>query len=193
MGKSAVQPPVLGEIQKIIRTLIETQQETGHQLKQMAEEAARDRKAAAKRMKELNELFTGQWGKLMESLVAGDLIRLLKERKIDVHDLSKERQRDWGGKTYEFDLIAIDGKEMVVVEVKTTLRREDVDYFINKLGDFRKIFPEYAKKTVYGAVAYLKANESSARYAEKRGLFVIRATGSSSSITNIPSFRPTHF
>jgi len=214
MGKSAVASPVLEEIHEIIRDLGKAQKETDRQLTRMAKEAERDRKSAErdrksaerdrksaerdrtsaeKRMNALNELFTGQWGKLMESLVEGDLIRLLKERKIDVRDLSRERQKSWGNKDYEFDLIAIDGKEMVVVEVKTTLRLADVKHFIDKLGDFRTIFREYANRTVYGAVAYLRANESSARYAEKQGLFVIRATGSSSSITNAQSFRPTPF
>jgi len=144
-------------------------------------------------MKELIDLFTGPWEKLRESLMKGDLARLLKERKIEVCDLSRERQKSWGNKDYEFDLIAIDGQEMVVVEVKTTLRLADVKDFISKLGDFRTIFREYATRTVYGAVAYLKANESSARYAEKQGLFVIRATGSSSSLTNAQSFHPTPF
>jgi len=200
MGKSAVASPVLEEIHEIIRDLSKSQQETDRQLTRMAKEAERDRKsaerdrkAAEKRMKELNELFTGQWGKLMESLVEGDLVRLLKDRKIEVRDLSENRRRNCDNKDYEFDLIAIDGQEMVVVEVKTTLRLADVKDFISKLGDFRTIFREYADRTVYGAVAYLRANESSARYAEKHGLFVIRATGSSSSITNAQSFRPTLF
>ena len=48
----------------------------------------------------------------------------------------------------------------------------------------------YAEHTVYGAVAYLKADESSDTYAERQGLYVIRATGSSASITNREGFRP---
>ena len=51
----------------------------------------------------------------------------------------------------------------------------------------------YAEHTVYGAVAYLKADESSDTYAERQGLFVIRATGSSASITNREGFRPRSF
>ena len=51
--------------------------------------------------------------------------------------------------------------------------------------------PEYGDKRAYGAVAYLKADEGSAVYAEK-GLFVIRATGSSASITNRRGSRRGH-
>ncbi len=46
---------------------------------------------------------------------------------------------------------------------------------------------------MYGAVAYLKADESADRYAEGQGLFVIRATGSSASITNAENFKPRTF
>ncbi|MDE0217820.1 MAG: hypothetical protein OXJ90_01020 [Spirochaetaceae bacterium] len=37
--------------------------------------------------------------------------------------------------------------------------------------------PEYGDKVSYGAAAYLKADEGSAVYAERQGMFVIRATG----------------
>ena len=46
---------------------------------------------------------------------------------------------------------------------------------------------------VYGAVAYLKADESSDTYAGGRGLFVIRVTGSRASITNREDFTPRAF
>ena len=36
-------------------------------------------------MDKLGELFNGQWGKLMESLVEGDLVGLLQQRGIAVH------------------------------------------------------------------------------------------------------------
>ena len=65
--------------------------------------------------------------------------------------------------------------------------------FIGKLKKFKKWRPEYKDKKVYGAVAYLKANGSSDIYAEKQKLFVIKAAGSSSSITNAKNFKPKVF
>ena len=37
-----------------------------------------------RRLRKLDELFNGQWGKLMEALVEGDLIELLNQRGIQV-------------------------------------------------------------------------------------------------------------
>ena len=51
----------------------------------------------------------------------------------------------------------------------------------------------YRGRRTYGAVAYLKADEAADVYAERQGLYVIRATGSSASITNEKNFRPRTF
>ena len=42
--------------------------------KKAALEMEKQRRAADKRMKKLEGMFTSQWGKLMESLVEGDLV-----------------------------------------------------------------------------------------------------------------------
>ena len=146
------------------------------------------------RLKELRELFTGQWGKLMETLVEGDLIKLLKEKEIAVEQTSQNLKGEWEGKKWEIDILAINGREVVVVEVKTTLTLSYVKNFIQKiLKNFTILNPLYKGKTIYGAIAYLKANQGSHTYAEKQGLFVIRATGSSASIINKKGFRPKRF
>ena len=97
------------------------------------------------------------------------------------------------GEHFEFDILAVNGEQVVVVEVKTTLRPEDVNHFLRKLARFTVYEPEYNGKTIYGAVAYLKASESAPVHAERQGLFVIRATGSSASIINDEQFQPRAF
>ena len=144
-------------------------------------------------IRRLNEVFTSHWGKLMEALVDGDLIKLLSKRGITVDYTFNNLKRDHDGRTWEIDILAANGTEVVVVEVKTTLKVRDVDHFLQTLRHFHRLMPEYGGKLAYGAVAYLKADESSAVYAEKQGLFVIRATGSSASITNRRDFRPRAF
>jgi len=158
-----------------------------------AEEARIETKALKKRMKELNELFTGQWGKLMESLVEGDLVKLLNERGIKIQRITSRMKGEYKGETREFDLIGINGKEVVVVEVKTTLGIGDVKEFLKNLKDFKQYCPEYKHNKVYGAVAYLRANSKSNTFSKKQGLFVIRAVGNSASIINKASFKPKVF
>ena len=146
-----------------------------------------------KKIRELNSLFTTQWGKLMETLVEGDLVNLLKARGIDVRDTAQRVKGNYKGTSYEFDIIARNGEEVVIVEVKTTLRTKDVKNFIEKLRKVKVWKPELKDNIIYGAVAYLTADSSSDAMAANKGLFVIRATGNSASITNEEGFKPAEF
>ena len=158
------------------------------------EERRRERAAAEKRMNKLDELFTGQWGKLMEALVKGELTRLLNQRGIPVQGLAREHERkDPSGREYELDIIAINGSSVVAVEVKTTLQLEYVQSFLEKLPRFKDVFWEYRDKEIIGAIAYLKANQGSNIYAAKQGLYVIRAVGNGASIINAANFKPRIF
>ena len=172
-----------------------------------AAEAERRRKEAEQQMKELreqmkdtdrrlkktDELFNSQWGKLLESLVEGDLIPLLRARDIEVESTHPRVSGRRNGDHYEFDILAINGQEVVVVEVKTTLRSEDVTHFLGKLARFTEYEPVWTGKKIFGAVAYLKTDAFVQAYAERQGLFVIRATGSSASIINQADFQPRVF
>jgi Holliday junction resolvase len=148
-------------------------------------------KAQAKETKRLEELFTSQWGKLMESLVEGDIVNLLNHFGIAVMDTStRVKGHTTDGQQFEFDIIAHNGDITVVIEVKTTLRPQYVSHFIDKLNALKTWLPRYANNTIYGAVAFLTADAGSEVMAEKLGLIVIRATGDSASIVNQQGFKP---
>ena len=168
-------------------------QETDRRLQETDQLLTRQARAAKQRMDKLEELFNGQWGKLMESLVEGDLVGLLQQRGIVVQHTVTNPRQNYGERRWEFDIVAINGEEIVVVEVKTTLRVPDIDRFIGRLNEFPDLMPEYAGRRIYGAVAYLTAHQQSDVRAERLGLFVIRATGSSASITNRAEFTPRTF
>ena len=170
------------EIWNILREVSKNQKETDRQFKR-----------TDKRLKQLSDLFHGKWGVLIETLVRGDLIKLLNERGIPAEHTLTNLKKEHGEQNFEFDILAVNGSEVVVVEVKTILNVKDVDYFLEKMSCFTDFVPEYKGKKIYGAVAYLKANQSSNINAEDRGLFVIRALGNSASILNKKSFQPKAF
>ena len=94
---------------------------------------------------------------------------------------------------YEYDILAANSEEVVIVEVKTTLRAGGVTHFLEKLDKFTGWVPEFKGRKVLGAAAYLNVDHSVEVYAERQGLYVIRATGSSASIINQANFRPRVF
>ena len=157
------------------------------------QETDRQMKETDRRLKKAEGFFTSQWGKLMESLVEGDLVPLLRERGIAVTETFQRLTGRRNGEHYEFDIVAGNSAEAVVVEVKTTLRPEHVTDFLERMSWVTEWLSMYRNLPVYGAVAYLRSDASVIRHAERRGLFVIRATGNSASIVNGPGFEPRVF
>ena len=121
------------------------------------------------------------------------MIRLLNEREINVRYLARETEAIVDGKEYEFDIIAVDGDTVVVVEVKTTLRLRDITKFTRKLQIFREIFNTYADKKIIGAMAWLRANVGGKERILSEGFLSIRATGNSATILNDKKFKPKVF
>ena len=163
--------------------------ENSQQIKDISAEV----KETNKGLKKAKELFETQWGKLMESLVEGDLVGILNEAGIAVKNTYKNVKSDLGEDQYEYDIVAGNGEEAVVVEVKTTLRVQHIKSFLEDIKKFSSRLSVYKGKTIYGAVAYLRAEEEANTYAERQGLFVIRATGDSASIINKKDFQPKAF
>jgi hypothetical protein len=166
------------------------QKATDRQLRQTDRQLKATDQQLTRQLNRLESLFTGQWGKLVESLVEGNLVELLRARGIEVEATFTRAKRLLKGREIEIDILARNGAEIVAVEVKTTLAPDDVRQFTEKLRAFRTAFPEFADKTLYGAVAYLRVDGDADRAAYRRGLFVVRATGNSAIITNDAEFRP---
>ena len=191
------------ETDRRIEETAEQMKETDRQMKETdrrIEETAEQMKETDRRMKETDRrlektdaLFNTQWGKLMESLVEGDLIPLLGARGILVTETHRRVGGRRNGEHFEFDILAANGTEVVVVEVKTTLKADDVGAFLKKLERFTEWLPRYEGEKILGAVAYLQTDESVQVHAQRQGLYVIRATGSSASIVNPADFQPRVF
>ena len=144
--------------------------------------------------------FNTKWGDFIAGLVSGDLLRLLNDRGIKVNHIQQKvtSYKHDGTKEHEYDLVAINGREAVVVEVKTTIGTDDVDTFIKKLKKFKSAIPKLGEgRAVYGGVAYLGvADKSPESYAVKKGLFVIQSPGGHSDVSaiiNEKNFKPKTF
>ncbi|HMY69658.1 MAG TPA: hypothetical protein PL163_23635, partial [Leptospiraceae bacterium] len=160
-------------------------QETAEQFKETDkkfQETDRQFRETDKKVRSLETLFTSQWGRLVEALVEGELVKLLKERGISVEQTYERQKKKYKGRDFEFDIIAKNGTDVVPVEVKTTLRSEDVKDFLENLKLIKEVFPDYRNNNIYGAVAFLRCESKSDVFAMKEGLFVIRAVGDSASI-----------
>jgi len=155
-------------------------------------------KETDKQLKKTDARFNSQWGRLVESLVEGKLVEILNEQGIEVRRTAQRvdasyTKEDGDIQRKEFDILAVNGTEVVAVEVKTVLTPEKVNYFLKAMEDFKKYFSDYKSKNIYGAAAYLRSDAEAHLYAERKGLFVIRATGDNASLVNKKGFKPKAF
>jgi hypothetical protein len=174
------------------RVLNEKFQETDKQI----QETNKQIKQTSKKVKELTDKIDDtekRWGKFVESLVEGNLLKLLNEKNIEVQYTMLRQKRKVNGIDYEIDIIAENGIDIVAVEVKTTLRPAYVENFLNKLEKFKEVFPKYKDNNLMGAVAYISVYGASDSMAENNGLFVIKATGEGARLTNKKSFKPKYW
>ncbi len=146
-----------------------------------------------KKIKDLSDLFNSQWGRLVESLVEGSVIRIFREAGIEVFYTSERVKGTAGTENFEFDIVAYNDKDLVVIEVKTALRPGDVKTFLRKLKKIKTWIPAYRDRHVRGCVAFLTAHAGSDIQAQNAGLYTIKATGDSAYLLNPPGFEPRIF
>lgn len=85
--------------------------------------------------------------------------------------------------------MAVNDTDVVTIECKSNLSRDDVDEHLERLGKLKTLLPSYAGKRVLGAA--LRIPDPVARYAYRRGLFVIGQNGDHLEIRNDGNFTPT--
>ena len=186
-----------GEVarQRLAKQVSEAQQRTEKALKE-TQAVVREQSESLKRA---SGNFNNKWGAFMEKLVKGNLIDLLQKQGIAVDAVTRKFEiwdKNNKNKLAEFDLLAVNGDEMVVVEVKTTLSSEKLAKFIHKLEKYKHRLPVDKRKKIYGAVAYLDSDGNAKEEAIKQGLFVIEAPrrdGEFATIANPEGFEPQRF
>lgn len=170
--------------------------ETSKQVQKTQEQVERTEKQLVKsdkKIKKLESFFTSQWGKFIETLIEGDLVNLLNRRGIEVQNTATRVKGKYEGRQFEIDIIAENGDDVVVVEVKSTLKVDKVKEFTDKLSQIKEMLPKYKNNNIIGAIAYLTSDEGSDKLAERSGLLVIKATGNSASIINAEDFTPKYW
>jgi hypothetical protein len=94
----------------------------------------------------------------------------------------------------EIDILLSNTQEAVVIEVKTTLKVEDVREFIENLERFTFFFPRYKRMSIYGGVAGIHIEADADKFAYRQGLFVLTGSGEGLiTMLNPPDFKPKDF
>ncbi|MCE2673679.1 MAG: DUF3782 domain-containing protein, partial [Microcystis sp. 53598_E5] len=96
--------------------------------------------------------LTTRWGRFVEELVEPAVIGLFRSKGIDVKETYSRARVKRQGIAMEIDILAVDETEVVLVECKSRLSKDDVNDFLEKLSRFKQAFPHYRNYQAYGAV-----------------------------------------
>ena len=90
----------------------------------------------------------------------------------------------------EIDAFLENGNQAMAVEVKTTLRHEDVDNHVGRMEKIRRYADLHKdKRQFFGAIAATIIDEDTKRYALKQGFYLIEPSGEDVKITK-PTSEP---
>jgi hypothetical protein len=195
--------PTLEDIWRLFRETDRKFQETDRKFQEgerRHQETERMIQENAAQLKETERLLRQQIGDLsrrlgefVEGMIKPAAVRLFKERGIEVHKVTQkvEANNPQLNLATEIDLLVINGDCCILIEVKSNLSIDDINEHLERMKKFKPLFPEYANKKAFGAVAGMVLSESVAKYAYRKGFFVIGQKGDSAFILNDQKFQPT--
>ncbi|MEO0214640.1 MAG: hypothetical protein ABIL12_03895 [candidate division WOR-3 bacterium] len=199
---------MLKETRKLVESLAKRQEETDKKLKELAERQAETDEQIKKLSIQISKVseevrnttravadFNGIWKDYTEDTIREGLEYAFKELGFEGFRVRENLKSKMDGDSMEIDGLVLGDDYVIVLEVKTTLRVDDVDEFVEELEKrFLKFFPEYKGYKLYGAVAGMKFHQFADRYANKRGLIVLKhKDGKDVKVLNPKNFKPKDF
>jgi hypothetical protein len=173
--------------------LKESQKKTDAQLQKTDEQLEKTIRKLDEVGRQLGALGLVQ-GEVAEDLFYRNVRYLFKEERDMIFDDVKRNLKK-KGTAGEYDIVAVNGDAVLVIEVKNKLQNRMVDNFVeNKLPKFKKIFPEYRGRRLFGGMGALVVKDAVSRYAEKAGLYVLTQTSEGgAALINRKNFRAKEF
>ena len=151
--------------------------ENNAQIRKSREEFDRDirksREEFNKSMAEVNRNLGGignTQGEIAEDLFRRNTKAALNDYGIPI-DQVHHNLRATGGR--EYDIVAVNANQAVVIEIKTKLKARDVEKFLQtQLPQFKSAFPEFRDYAVYGGMGALVLSKEQELELCGLGLFV---------------------
>jgi len=187
------------ETERILQENARAAEQRSKELDLKFQEVATEIKEGERRLRDTERVLRQQIGELgnrlgefVQSMIKPAVVRLFKERGIEVHKVNQnvEVSNPDLNLAMEIDLLVVNKEYCVLIEVKSNLSTDDVNEHLERMTKFKPLFPEYANKKALGAVAGISIAENVAKYAYRKGFFVIGQRGDAAVILNNDKFRP---
>jgi len=144
-----------------------------------------DRRSADfdRRMKNLDEMIGGVSNSngmfaeefFFNAIDMGDK-RLFGEQFDECYSLVKSYNKEKQKKS-EHDILLTNGTAVAIVEVKYKARKEDIQKIINKLPNFRALFPQYKEHRIFLGLAAMSFDKGVEDESVKEGIAIVKQVG----------------
>ncbi len=134
-------------------------------------QAEKDRKDSNRKWGDL----ANKMGTLVEDIVAPSLPRVSLELfgcETPEFFAVRLRRRD-AARSFEIDALLVCPNVVIVNETKSNLNAKDIEEFSIKLGDFKKWYPEYEGREVWGVIASLYILPAIVEYARRNKILAL--------------------
>jgi hypothetical protein len=137
--------------------------------------------------------LTSRVEQFMEHSVKPAVVPLFEERGIQLHEMHRDTFAERDGLSAHVDMLLVNDDICVVLQARRKLRVEDVDHHVERMEKFKRVFPRYNDARALGAVAAIVLPDEVAKYAYRRGFFVITYRGEDVVILNDEDFTPAEW
>lgn len=117
-------------------------------------------------------------GTIAEDIVAPGIPYAIKKAfGLDVTEVSVRRRKRINGKEREYDVIAVAGNYVFLIDVKSTYRKGYLEEFEELKGDFFKYFSEYKGLKEVPVIASFNFTDEVVKSATKKGWLAVQLGG----------------
>ncbi len=194
-------------LQQTLSSFIQNTERGFDRLDQLMADLAKESKKTEQEIKKTNKQMgelSAKMGTLVEDMVSPDMLRLLREIarlpeevagvvNVRVKRLYPGQRTNGQTAMVELDAVAECGEYVLINETKNTFRPEYVTNFLERLGQIRAYFPEFAGRQILGAISSLRIDPSVITHASHQGLYVFTLGEGLLQIQNEEGFQPKRF
>jgi hypothetical protein len=138
----------------------------------------------------LNQLVGGMGnnqGLAAEEEFFNSFVKTMRLGDMKFHSIERNLRKHCDGIQDEFDIVLTNSEIILLAEVKFNFHHNDVKNVLNKISNFKKLYPQYQNFQVYGAVAGKILSKKTIEAAKKFNLFVVAQEGNELRLINVPS------
>jgi len=160
--------------------------------KKMADRDKRFEKQMAKTnasIEKVNKLLGGianNQGLAAEEEFFNSFVKSMRLGDIEFHSIERNTLKRANGIQDEFDIVMTNSDLIMIAEVKFKFHPKDVKTVLNKVSNFKKLYPQYQHYKIYGAVAGKILPQETIEKAKNYNLFVVAQEGNNLRVLNAP-------